>query len=695
MIIRCFMSILKSLFTIGMLAFTVVSLYAQGINKYIPSSKLMKQNIKMEWPYAQIIPNFAMPADTLDALDIQEGVSNDERLMFVVLQGLVNKTQPRLFLFEPAGEGKYKWPERLGLCIKEFPIEKRFELIRKYADELEGVVLYDSSNNIHYANLASTVAGIDNLLPVTRELYVRLLEEGIKLRVVSDLTRLNFTRTTQIYDYLYTNYWKRCTHRLLVSQPPERGFVRDLAVASGAAIVWLDVRKWNESVILRKFLKDMKSGESLITGWFPEERSGVGITTEYGLSIVPSDFYMNATVYAGMSKSIHYPVIPKMPKLENKVYLTLFLSDGDNVQYCQHAMSQLWEKNGRGNIPINWTISPALVDFGPTLLNYYYDTATDNDCFASGPSGIGYSLIYDSHNYVWNTNSSMTILPYVQWTQQYLDKSGLRIITIWDEINDEQRSVYARYCRNLYGLTLQDWEHQPYKLPNQIQDHSLPVIANLPCYANGVDVIYSFWQDTIAKFDGSKPIFLSAQGESWKMGPDNVVALKERLEKLSPGNIVICRGDHFFNLYRKANGIPFNLMLSPELQIKTSPSKTPSENVADGSVAEKQIWVSATNDGKAFIQFDFKDTYLINRYVIRHAGNAGLPDILNTRNFMLEVSNDGKEWSVVDRQYENTLSVTDVDIVPVKARYVRISISDSGKDHFARIADIEIYGSSL
>lgn len=689
------MSILKSLFTIGMLAFTVVSLYAQGINKYIPSSKLMKQNIKMEWPYAQIIPNFAMPADTLDALDIQEGVSNDERLMFVVLQGLVNKTQPRLFLFEPAGEGKYKWPERLGLRIKEFPIEKRFELIRKYADELEGVVLYDSSNNIHYANLASTVAGIDNLLPVTRELYVRLLEEGIKLRVVSDLTRLNFTRTTQIYDYLYTNYWKRCTHRLLVSQPPERGFVRDLAVASGAAIVWLDVRKWNESVILRKFLKDMKSGESLITGWFPEERSGVGITTEYGLSIVPSDFYMNATVYAGMSKSIHYPVIPKMPKLENKVYLTLFLSDGDNVQYCQHAMSQLWEKNGRGNIPINWTISPALVDFGPALLNYYYDTATDNDCFASGPSGIGYSLIYDSHNYVWNTNSSMTILPYVQWTQQYLDKSGLRIITIWDEINDEQRSVYARFCRNLYGLTLQDWEHQPYKLPNQIQDHSLPVIANLPCYANGVDVIYSFWQDTIAKFDGSKPIFLSAQGESWKMGPDNVVALKERLEKLSPGNIVICRGDHFFNLYRKANGIPFNLMLSPELQIKTSPSKTPSENVADGSVAEKQIWVSATNDGKAFIQFDFKDTYLINRYVIRHAGNAGLPDILNTRNFMLEVSNDGKEWSVVDRQYENTLSVTDVDIVPVKARYVRISISDSGKDHFARIADIEIYGCPL
>ena len=54
------------------------------------------------------------------------------------------------------------------------------------------------------------------------------------------------------------------------------------------------------------------------------------------------------------------------------------------------------------------------------------------------------------------------------------------------------------------------------------------------------------------------------------MGPDNIVALKERLEALSPGNIVICRGDHFFNLYRKANGLPFNLTLSPDVTVKTS-----------------------------------------------------------------------------------------------------------------------------
>lgn len=158
--------------------FAAVSLSAQGVNKYIPVSKHVSNDNGITWPYGQVIPHFAMPADTLDALDIQEGISDDEKLMFTVLQGLVNKTHPRLFLFQPAGEGKYKWPEKLGLCMDELPRAKRFELVRKYAAELDGVVLYDPSKNIHYANLASTVAGIENLLPVTQPLHQLLLNEG-------------------------------------------------------------------------------------------------------------------------------------------------------------------------------------------------------------------------------------------------------------------------------------------------------------------------------------------------------------------------------------------------------------------------------------------------------------------------------------------------------------------------------------
>lgn len=666
----------------------------QGVNQYIPVSQHQTIESGTYWPAGQVLPHFATPASQLDGIDMKQGdLSPEKKTMLLALQGLVNKKQPRIFLFEHYSEGKHKWPRLLNLSIQELEAPQYLQLADKYKNELKGVILYSTEKSTHYLNLASTVAGLEDALPVTPQLYDLLKQQNIHLPVLADFTKLPFTKATEIYEYLYDHYWNRCTHRLLVSLPPQRGFTRDLAVASGAAIVWLDAREWAENTVLRKFLKAMKPGESIITGWYAEERSGIGLATEYGLSTIPSDFYENTTVYAGMQQQIQFPEIPKMPVLENKIYLALYMSDGDNVQYCQHAMSELWDKKGRGIIPINWTISPGLTDFGPGLLNHYYSTATTNDFFASGPSGMGYSLIYDAHNYLWNATSGTDFTPYAKLTQQYLEKSGLRVITIWDEVNQEQMGAYARNCRYLYGLTQQDWERRPYKVPTYIQDHKLAFIPNLPCYANGIDVIYSFWKDTIAGFDGSQPVFLSAQGESWKMGPDNIVALKKRLEELSPGNIVICRGDHFFNLYNQANHLPFNLTLSPEMKITSSPATTKNANVAaDGTPSEGHVWISKKEGNHAWIQFDFKDEYLINRYVVRHAGNAGLPEQLNTRSFSIEVSRDGKEWTRIDTQKENTASVTDVDIVPVNGRYVRLLIHDAGQDGIARIGDVEIYG---
>lgn len=681
------------------LSTTTFTLFAQqqGTNQHIPVSQPRTVESGTYWPAGQVLPHFATPAPQLDGLDMKQGkLSPEEKTMLLAIQGIVNKKQPRIFLFEHYSEGKHKWPRLLNLSIQELEPTQYLQLADKYKNELKGVILYSTEKSAHYLNLASTVAGLEDAIPVTSQLYELLQQRNIQLPVIADLTKLPFTKATEIYEYLYDHYWHRCTHRLLISLPPQRGFVRDLAIASGAAIVWLDARKWNENTVLRKFMKAMKPGESIITGWYAEERSGIGLATEYGLSTIPSDFYENTTVYAGMQQQIQYPEIPKMPVLENKIYLALYMSDGDNVQYCQHAMSALWDKKGRGIIPINWTISPGLVDFGPAMLNHYYTTATSNDFFASGPSGMGYSLIYDAHNYLWNATSGADFTPYAKLTQQYLEKSGLRVITIWDEVNQEQMGAFARNCRYLYGLTQQDWERRPYKVPTYIQDHKLAFIPNLPCYANGIDVIYSFWKDTIAGFDGSNPIFLSAQGESWKMGPDNIVALKKRLEELSPGNIVICRGDHFFNLFNEANSLPFNLTLLPKMKITSSPATTKNVGIAaDGTPSEGHIWTSKKDGDRAWIQFDFKEEYLMNRYVVRHAGNAGLPESLNTRHFSVEVSNNGKEWTCVDTQNNNTSSVTDVDIIPVKARYARLLVHDAGADGVARVGDVEIYGTKI
>ena len=670
---------------------SVLRLSAQNVNQFSSWSTYKIPENGIHWPKGQALPHFASPAETLDGLSVADrSLTGAEKTMLVSFQGLINRKKPRIFLFEAVREGKYKWPDKLGLKINEYQLENRWELLRKYKDEISGVILYSIEKSDHYRNLASTVAGLKNALPVTQSEYESLKKAGINYPVLVDFSGLKYTTPVEIYQYLYDNYWEDCSKRLLISLNPNVGYVRDLGVASGTAIVWLDPRKSIENTMMRKFLLDMKAGESIMTGWWAEERAGIGIGTEYGISTIPSDFYENATVYSGMSHIMNLPVVPKKPLLQNKIYLAIFLSDGDNVQYCQHAMSNLWDDEGRGIIPINWTISPGLVDIGPGLLNYYYKTATPNDFFASGPSGLGYALIYDSHNRVWNTNKHTEFNQYTRLTQQYLEKSGLRVITVWDEVSEEQMDTYAVNCRYLYGATQEDWEKRE-KLQTVVKRNKLAFVPNLPCYAANTDVIYSFWKDTIAAFDGKKPMFLSAQGKSWEMGPKHIVELKEKLEKLSPGNIVICRGDHFFSLYNEANNMDFNLTISPKMKITSSATSTKPEYAADGTSSGDRKWISS-GQGEKWIKFDFVEKYIINRYVIRHAGIDGDDKSLNTKSFTIEVSLDGSRWTVVDKQEGNNEDLSDVDITPVEARYVRITILNPGTDGIARIGDVEIYG---
>ena len=69
---------------------------------------------------------------------------------------------------------------------------------------------------------------------------------------------------------------------------------------------------------------------------------------------------------------------PSRPALQNKMYVAIFNSDGDNLQEDEGLIPLKWADSARGSVPINWTISPALVDVAPGILRYYQGTATIN-----------------------------------------------------------------------------------------------------------------------------------------------------------------------------------------------------------------------------------------------------------------------------------------------------------------------------
>ena len=647
------------------------------------------------WPDDRLLPLFLPPTTSLKSLDMSAAsLSGEERVMFCTLQGLINRTSPRILLYNHNEEPRTTWPSAHSLRTAVIPTSKPYTLVKLFKDEVKGLVLYSNTQSEHYTNLAATIAGLDRLLPVTKEIRAKLVANGMDFPVVEDLTALKMSSALDIYTYLYDNYWHRCSHRLLVSIRPTIPYVHDISAACGSACVWLDPRKSDERQLLDKMLQDLTPGRDIVLGWYPEERSGVGEATKYGLSTVPADFFENTTVYAAVNKPVRINPVPKRPRLENKVYATVYISDGDNIQYCQHAMAKIFEQSGRGKMAMNWTISPALADISPMMLNHYYRKATALDCFVSGPSGLGYAMPYDAHNsrYYASATSSKLVKPYAQLTQRYLEKAGLRVITVWDNLSPVQSKVYADNCPYLYGLTINDWERQSGRLASKVQSKWLPITPLYPCYANSADVITDFFNRDIKKFKGTSPMFVTGQVTVWDVGPDKLIALKDKLDALSPGNVNIVRADHWFSYYNEARHLPFDITLLQDMEITSSPTKTSTKYAADGSPSEEYMWVSQAEDGTGWVQMDFKDTFQVSRYVIRHAEAAGLAPQLNSRDFTIEASLDGDTWTTIGTHTANTAPVTDTSITPVEARYVRVTVTHGGIDGHVRIGDIEVYG---
>lgn len=654
------------------------------------------------WPQGQALPVFATPAKPLDAIEVQS-LSVDEQITFSALQGLVNRKQPRILLLDArAGEGRDTWARTATMPLEfnePFGRDKRYELVAKYAGETNGLVLYDPAVSPHYRNLAGTVAGQLRALPVTPEVRGRMREAGIELQTVADLTTLKFATPLEIYGHLHETYWKKCDKRLIVSaRPDHRGgdhhHTRDVAAAVGAAVVWLDNRIPGQRDMMRKFFADMKAGEAIVLGWYTTERSGITTASEFGIGTMPADFFVSASVFSGADHRIRIPAVPKMPALENKVHIAVFISDGDNIQYTQHAMRQVWDrtKSVRGRMPLNWTIAPGLVDIAPGIMNYYYGSATSNDCFVTGPSGMGYMMPCNTLDEPGApvgeyTRDESRMDGYARLTETYLQRSGLRVMTVWDDASPMQRRSYEKHCRNLYGATVQNFKDVP-SVGSSTEGQRIRFDKLVIPYAGSYGHISGSLVREIERWDCKAPLFLAYQANIWgELKPDRLIELHDNLTRRFPDKIRFVRADHYFNLHNEANALPFNLVMAPETTVKAGARQA--EAATDGTPVT--LWTAETKQDQ-WLGFDFGGTRVVNRCVIRHAGGHGLDADLNTRAFSVRASDDGNSWKTVAAFKGNTRNVTDVEITPVSARYVKIVIDQAGRDGIARISDVEIYG---
>jgi len=77
---------------------------------------------------------------------------------------------------------------------------------------------------------------------------------------------------------------------------------------------------------------------------------------------------------------------------EDKVYLTVTFSDGDQLLLMNTRQVGNWARPDRGEVPFNWEVQPCLVEMAPALYSRYYRTRKATDYLVAGPSGAGYVI---------------------------------------------------------------------------------------------------------------------------------------------------------------------------------------------------------------------------------------------------------------------------------------------------------------
>ncbi|MFO7724020.1 MAG: GxGYxYP family putative glycoside hydrolase, partial [Oceanipulchritudo sp.] len=320
----------------------------------------------------------------------------------IALQGLANRDGPNLYLVYPdtwqfnySGRLMDWYEEERGYGFTE--LEGLAEALEIFRDKLDGYVIWDKAVR-NSLNVAFTIAGLENAVPVTEEQIG--LVEALGLEPVADLRGL-FTGMTdaELYSWARDRYWDRCSRKHLIWMGGHSGRVMkpgvaDWGVAQRVFFQDLSCRASDteEFQMASELLADMDE-DALIMGWHSyakdRESEHVSLCSSFGLPVLglhsnPNVSFENQIGFSeGFVFANNHNVEPdEVVVPENKVYLAAIQTDSIGIG--------AWLKPGRGEIPYAWEVTMNYSWLVPSLLEFFYSTATPNDHFVGALSGPGY-----------------------------------------------------------------------------------------------------------------------------------------------------------------------------------------------------------------------------------------------------------------------------------------------------------------
>ncbi len=323
-----------------------------------------------------------------------------DQALLISLQGLVNRTGPRLYLLYGPN---YAWTEVQALL--DFYHEKRHvdytkidsipEALQKFRKYVKGYIVYDQKIRDSIV-LSFTAAGVMDGVVVAESQIPMMKKLGFK-QLADFRGKFEGMTSTQIYKWGYKHYWNKCTHKMLVYMGGAEGEsiqpgIADLGIANRAFFYDLCTKTTcGDEYNFVSFLYSRMKPFSMLFGWHSYskdyEHTYVTLASHYalrveGLNTLPNmSFHRFIKASRGFEFKTNHSNLKDL-KLQKKIYIALIQSDGLGIG--------AWLKPGRGSVPYAWEVNMYLYNYAPAILQYYYQQATPNDYFIGALGGPSY-----------------------------------------------------------------------------------------------------------------------------------------------------------------------------------------------------------------------------------------------------------------------------------------------------------------
>lgn len=373
-------------------------------------------------------------ADTV--YSISEGSMTDVELsMIISLQGVLAQTEATIYIEGSEGATAQRLQDlsqKHGFSIET--VTDPWALVDVFADVCSRkYVLYNDHSNPDVMvtdqtiNYATTISGAEGWLMISKDLEAKAKEHGLTLGTDATAEGVN-TR------YIFEAYKEKLNNAYLVHQDPANRNLRDYAIAGKALCFYSDMYDGDSSV--KADILNWAKENAPILGWTANELNFVSANSLRSMVTVAADHAVNLSLYSASGDEVLKQTNHKEEKVQaqtGKHYVAIVMSDGDNVQWMTRGFAQSSKYYGsvyRGQFPMTWTTSPALYDLAPDILGGMYETASQNDLFIAGPSGVGYINATE-----YNTDS---LDDYAAYTAGYMEATDLQYVNFLDNYVDEK-----------------------------------------------------------------------------------------------------------------------------------------------------------------------------------------------------------------------------------------------------------------